>query len=440
MQQNNPTSLFQYHCRFSVYKVSYSEAGRLIVRHVIVLKDTENNLIIKFTDFADYVLYRVARDDYAFRNDIGSLYSICDFLNYVFFEHYERYKITSVFQLEKKMFQDYLDDYSTKTVGKSSPHFPTREAIASKRAAISLFGEMLCHYHKSEMKHLKRGQLIKTQHITDTRNKSKSYYNYLLKFRYYGNQVKELQQLDRDMPLNLADRIVKMAEIYDPELCFPIVLQLYGGLRDSEVCNVRRKESPLGPGIITTTYTMPSKTGGTELVPTSFQIDLRTEYNLRSDYRSVGDIKRHRWCNIYGPFVKTVYRYYKRHLGLIESKKCEETMPLFLNKNKSRENGTYMAMCSSDYRRRVISLFTNRVLPSLKNDTDPDLSNYYYRMQTHTWGLHAFRHWFTVYLIVCGVDDVVQLRDLRGDSEGSDAAETYIRRKGILLKTYNSSL
>ena len=60
-------------------------------------------------------------------------------------------------------------------------------------------------------------------------------------------------------------------------------------------------------------------------------------------------------------------------------------------------------------------------------------------MRNHSWGPHSFRHWFTVFLLYCGVDDVARLKDLRGD-RSDDAAESYLKRKGVLMSIYRKSI
>ena len=144
-------------------------------------------------------------------------------------------------------------------------------------------------------------------------------------------------------------------------------------------------------------------------------------------------------ASIYGPFVNIVYKYYLKHLDLIKDKNCEDTKPLILCKNKNRQTGLYYGQTKYNYCSRLKKLFFNYVLPSCENDQNPDLAIFYLNMQSHSWGPHAFRHWYTVYLIFCGVDDVAELMALRGDKNPNSAAE-YIKNKGVILQTYEKSL
>lgn len=423
-------------CRFAVYKITYSEDKRFVRRYFIVLKDDLTGLIIKVTDFADYVLYRAMEDMNVYRTNESALYAICQFLNYVFFEHYEKYQITSIYDLNRNMFQEFILDYCS--TRKPDGSYPGKESIINKRAAICIFGEMLCYYHKDKMKYLHRHEFVRTKLYHDG-EKTFEQNAYQIYVKYWSDNNGELQKLMRDMPIDLADRIIKMAEIHMPDLCFPIILQLYGGLRSGEICNIRGKDSILGPGIIIQSIPIIDKYGNRVLHPQSIQIDLRHEYTLRSDGARIGEIKKERMASIYGPFVNIVYKYYLKHLDLIKDKNCEDTKPLILCKNKNRQTGLYYGQTKYNYCSRLKKLFFNYVLPSCENDQNPDLAIFYLNMQSHSWGPHAFRHWYTVYLIFCGVDDVAELMALRGDKNPNSAAE-YIKNKGVILQTYEKSL
>ena len=423
-------------CKFDVKTAIRSEQGRSIEYQAIVLKDIGTDLIIKITDFADYVIYAAVKDMEFYRTDYKVLLAVCQFLNYVFFEEYERYKITSIWDIKKEMFQEFINAYSIRR--QENNKYPRKPTIEEKRAAICLFGETLCHYNKNKLKYLKEGDLVRENNYMDG-YKKKSYKDYQISIRYMDDRGEELDQLFRDMPIAIADRFLKMSEIYAPDLSFPIVLQLYGGLRSGEVCNVRRKESNMGPGIILSSLKLQDKNGNSYFEVKSFQIDLTKEYVMRSDGKPVGKIKRKRYVSIYGPFVNVVSRYYFKHLKLVDDKICDPIKPMFPCKNKNCKSGIYYAMNKRNYIERVKRLFFNKVLPSLQNDADPDLSRFYYQMRQHTWGPHSFRHWFTVFLLYCGVDDVVTLQDLRGDKV-PQSAETYLKRKGVLMRTYKKSL
>ena len=422
---------------FAVYNVAYSENNRYIKRPVIVIREKETGFIIKFTDYADYVLYRIYEDQNVYKANIKNVYAISQFLNYALVDNYSKYHNSSVNNLNIDMFKDFLNDYAQTIL--PSGRYPSQQSVSDKRIAVSIFGEMLCHYKGQKMKNLKKGDFIQTILYQDE-YRTVEKYRYKLKIRCYDDYTGELKQLYRDMPIELLDRFLQYAEMYEPELCFPICLQAYAGLREGEICNVRRKGSYYGPGIITTSKRTKDKYGNDIFIPTSFQIDLRHEYLMRKDYVYVGEIKSERIVSVWGPFVEKVNKYYLKHLRLIKEKSCDDDIqPMFLNKNKTRETGQYEAMTIDRYTSRIKRLFYEYILPSCENDANPDIALFFQQMKNHTWGLHAFRHWFTVFLLYCGVDDVARLKDLRGD-RSDDSAKDYLKRKGVLMNIYTKSL
>lgn len=159
---------------------------------------------------------------------------------------------------------------------------------------------------------------------------------------------------------------------------------------------------------------------------------------MRGDLKDVGRIKKERRQSLYGPFLEIVMKYYNEHLKLIKDMPCEGTMPMFLNRNKDRAAGVYRAMTTDSYRKRIQRLYRNHVLPACQDHEKPELADYFIQMQGRTWGAHAFRHWFTVALILNGVDDIVQIMDLRGDSNPS-SARTYLANKGVLMEKYRKA-
>ena len=291
-------------------------------------------------------------------------------------------------------------------------------------------------------KHIKFGSLIyHTEGFDQTTGSRRRYANYNLKVRLRKQETGELKQLMRDMPLEIAQRFLDMAQVYDPELVFPIVLMMYAGLRGGEVCNVFRGVKDGHKGILISVISYEGAEGEEKQDPEAMQICLLREYSLRSDNAFQGKIKCERIQGVYSTFLKTILHFYRYHLSLIKDKPCETIggiKPMFLNQ-RAEKNGVYMAMTISGLRDRITSLYKNYVLPSCEKDPDPKLSLYYLQMQGHTWGKHTFRHYYTVLLLYYGVDDPILLKTLRGDRR-IKSAERYLRDKGVLLNLYKVSL
>ena len=425
-------------CRFKVLKTKYVNSGEIIYLYTIVLKDVETDLVLAMTEYADYILYKVPRDISISASGENDVYAVCDFLNYMFFD--ERL-VRRIGEVTIKMAEAYLACYASG--GRSEDgRIPERAAIRARRRAISLFMESLAHYEY--MDHIFVGDLISRHEYTlQGTDEIQTGYSYKLHVRYRTRPTGEIQQLMRDMPLEIAQRFIDMAQVHDPELVFPIVLMLYVGLRGGDICNIYRGIKGKNRGLLTTTISYKGADGSNRYKVESMEICLLHEYALRSDGKRQGEIKCERIQPVFKPFLDTIMYFYNYHMKLIKDKPCEcigGIRPMFLSKNKDAKTGVYMAMTISGLRDRINNLYHKYVLPSCKDDANPNLARYYLQMeQGHTWGKHAFRHYYTVLLLYCGVDDANMLKVYRGD-KSIKSAQTYIRNKGVLLDLYKKTL
>ena len=399
---------------------------------VIPLVDTETGLWVKLTDYADLMLYKCDEDASAFKADKSSLHFVCAFLNYLF----DNELVSTPLEITKEMAQDYLDYYS-QTYDKRG-RYPAKATVKRVRDAITVFLEMLAFNRGEKMLHIRYGDLSSSHYVINSDHKSIPRPVYTLKIHPIHNGTGGLQQLERDMPLGIVSRLEEMARIHDPEIEFAIVLMAFMGLREGSVCNVRRKSSAYGPGIIDTVQKIECA-GGIERKCLGFMVDLKREYLMRSDKVDVGNIKREREQIAFASFKDHIYEAYERHLSLIASKPCEASMPMFLLKKKSK-NGKYMALTAKELRKRIMDIMYKYVLPSCKDDPDIDMQIFYHQMTVNkkTWGPHALRHWFTVMLVLYGCDQPT-IMTMRGDSSPLSAM-MYLERKAVFQKMYEKSL
>ncbi|SFH76113.1 hypothetical protein SAMN04487830_107102 [Pseudobutyrivibrio sp. OR37] len=417
--------------RYVIKECDYVIDGEVFKRPVIVLIHKETKIPVAVTEYADYLLYRknIEEDVIIWGHSKKGCYAVTNILNYVIIENFDKYHVDDPTQFTREMIQDYLFYFCQKKT--KAGFYPTEDSCNDERDSIGTFFYNMCMEREKnpelvQMCHLKSKDLLKVEKYTDGQ-KRRVEKRWLFQLRYMNNQT-GYQQLFRDMPEEVAPRIIAMAEIYDPELTFPLILGLFMGIREGEICNVRRRDSMYGPGILIDYDGRNCR---------SFKIDLRKEYQLRSDYKSVGHIKRHNERYAFHRYNNTIYKFYKRHLQLISDKPREEYGALFLNKNKCRKKQCYMAMTSDTYRERLEKLMRNHVIPSFKNEINPELRAFYNNVSTHTWGAHALRHWFTVELVLEGLDDV-EIMGLRGDKIVT-SAQTYLRNKGAIKRKYLES-
>lgn len=430
------TDLEKY--RFKVLKTKYVHLGEVIYIFTIVIKDILTDVVVEITEFADHILYRVPRDVSAYTSGENDVHGICDFLNFLFFD--ERL-VKRIGEVTVEMAGSYLNCYAGGGRSKNGD-IPERAQIRSRRCAISIFLETLAYYRY--MDHIFVGDLI-TRHdyIESSSQRKRTSFSYNLPVRYVTRPTGEIQQLNRDMPLEIAQRFIDMAQVHDPEIVFAIVLMLYVGLRGGDVCNVYRGIRGKHQGILTTSISYTGADGRKKYKVESMEICLLHEYSLRSDGVRQGEVKCERIQPVFTRFLETVVYFYTYHMNLIKDKPCETIdgiRPMFLSKNKDVDKGVYMAMTASGLRDRINNLYYKYVLPSCKDDPNPNLARYYLQMQQgHTWGKHAFRHYYTVLLLYFGVDDANLLKVYRGD-KSEKSAQTYIRNKGVLLNLYKDTL
>ncbi|MBP3898796.1 MAG: site-specific integrase, partial [Mogibacterium sp.] len=224
----------------------------------------------------------------------------------------------------------------------------------------------------------------------------------------------------RDVPNAAFDIMFSHIMRYHPELLGLVMLSAFAGLRPSEACNVRREDSPLGPGIIFT------KMGGKVV---DISIDLLEEFNLRSDVLPVGGIKKHRTQQINPIFTKIFLQSYELYTSWLNTQPCdEEYKPFSVN---TRGN----AMTYDLYYLRFTSMVKNELVPIFLKDDNPEVVLFGHLLTEHNLGPHCFRHWFTVQLVLSGITDPGTIQHWRGD-RNPESAILYLNNKGELEKMY----
>ena len=81
------------------------------------------------------------------------------------------------------------------------------------------------------------------------------------------------------------------------------------------------------------------------------------------------------------------------------------------------------------------TVIATEVVPALLASNDPELVIYGRLVLEHGISPHIFRHWYSVQLVLAGVDSVNELMFYRGD-RSPESAFTYLNNKGELLKKY----
>lgn len=407
--------------KFQPYPYSWIDEDGKIYKWLLISLTIENH-VIRLTNYHAYVGDKKKTKQRNKQNK-DEIRRICNFLNFVLFQEFWRYKVTRVSQIPFEAVQAYLRQYSI--TQNRFDGYPSAQSVEKERNAICMFMHNIsgCCSKKKEHYYARRIKSSKSKDKSIIEKKREHvYWEYEIQAEYMGD-VK--YNLVRDIPQDAIPVILNWVQLKAPELYFAAVLQLCAGLREGEVVNVRRATSCFLGGISF------SKENGSF---TEFNIDLTNEYQLRSDKINVGNIKKKRTQSVYPPFLKLVQHAYENHLKITQSKNIEIFAPMFTSKYMNQKTKMHMAITKEAYCNRIKAIMQNYVVPELLKSESHELKTFALSVNESSWGLHAFRHWYTVQLVLNG-EDVNSIAFLRGDSS-VQSAFWYVQNKGILLNRF----
>lgn len=385
---------------------------------------TLNSHVIQLTNYHIYIGDKKKTKKLTMQNR-DDVRRVCNFLNYVLFEHFWQYKSNNIASIPFKAVQAYLKKYAT--TKNRFDDYPSAQSVEKERSAVCHFMANLSTFRKDKRDHYYARQLKSKKSRGDNvlrvrKRNEHTYWDYEIQAEYIGGHE---YNLIRDIPQKAIPVILRWIQLKAPDIYFAAVLQLCAGLREGEVVNVRRADSKYYNGI---NYT---KENGKF---TSFEIDLTREYLLRSDGKDIGHIKRKRTQLVYPIFLPVVQQAYETHLRLIKRTEIEDESPMFVTNYINKATGKRMALTKHAYCNRVINIVEKYVIPELLTSDDTELKVFAMTMNEGNWGVHAFRHWYTVQLVLNN-EDANSIAFLRGDIS-TKSAFTYIQNKGELMKQY----
>ena len=389
-----------------------TDDGTLINRKFIALKSDDGTL--QFTDFHKYAFSpkQVSR---ALTDDGNNRFSfIVQLLNYAFFTC----DIESLTELTVDMVADFLMDYGMcELPGDDEFTSRSKQTVERCTAVVMDFLHNLIEAHGNELTFTK-DDLYTEVLVQDKRGRAIK--KKVPKFTVQYKQAPSTRHIFRDMP-DSAFRII-YGYIYEhhKELLMLVTLSAFAGLRPSECCNVRRMDSPLGPGLMLNSI---------DGEVTKVRIDLKHEYVLRSDLTPVGRIKKERTGEVPEIFLNAFIEAYNEYMSHIEGRKYETDYgPLSINKQGK-------AYTYASYRRQFQAMIQNEIIPIFLESNDPELVIYGRTLMENRISPHIFRHWFTVKLVQSGINEPATLMFYRGDTS-PESALTYLQNKGELEKEF----
>lgn len=395
--------------RFFVYK-HYLVIGdeQLICRKFICLKDDNNQ--IKFTNFHKYIFSK-KQNIRNISNDGNNRFDfIVKFLNYIYF-----YKnLNSITNIKIDDIKEYLNKYGTGQLP-GDIQARSKSTVEACINTILTFTENLIE-DKSLNMLMTKDELYFTQSFRNYQGKLCSKKIPVFTVKYKDKE----KNIFRDMPNAAFELLFSHIYTYHKDILMLVALSAFAGLRPSEACNVRREDSELGPGLIFTYI-------GNKI--SKIEIDLRTEKCLRSDLKSTGRIKKERLATVPIFFIDAFIEVYNEYMRYLKGKKYEKKYgPLSLNISGK-------AITYDSYYGKFRKIIKNEIIPLFLANDNPEVVNYGRLLCEFNISPHIFRHWYTVQLVLFGVDNVAELMTARGD-KNPESSLTYLKNKGALLKQY----
>ena len=402
--------------RFYVYKhVFIFSNNRKLTRYFITLRDNQKT-IIAFTDFHKYIrIGRYQKSVKATSSGEARFYAICKFLNYAFFD--SKYKPKCLNDITVDIIHDYLNDYGMARLKEDDKERKQSTVDMVVSTIIDFFETYLSDASRHKVKTaIKKEDLYKKETKYSKKNKK---FETITVPAFKVSVIEKDKAIFRDIFEGAYAVLMNTIIEEEPDILMLAALSSFGGLRPAEACNVFRNDSPLGEGIRFIEYN-----GKVD----DIIIDLSYERPLRSDGKSVGDIKKERFQKIYPAFIGAFMKCYETYMKHMEGRRYEaEYAPLTVNKHGK-------AITYNDYYskfRRIVNLARERMLKS----DDPKVVAYGKHLALNNLGPHIFRHWFSVKLTLFG-EDVQGLMYWRGDKSPLSAL-TYIGNKSELVKQLN---
>ena len=397
--------------RFRVYKhILVINNNEKISRQFIVLEREYG--ILQFTDFHRYIKSPANRIRKITDDGYTRTFFVVQFLNFAFLHR----GVGKLDDVTADIVKDFLINYGKCSLPDDDENTLRSESTV-RRCARTIFDfiDVFSHDSKGHCR-IKSDDLYRKVTKRNKRGAACIVKEPDFDIFYHDNS----RPIYRDIPNNAFFMLISHIVTHHKELLGVVMLSSFGGLRPSEACNVRRVDSPLGPGIIF---------GIVNGEVRKIEIDLRKEYTLRSDLKSVGNIKKERTqpihINFIGPFVKL----YNIYMAYLEGHKYEADYGPFSVNTRGK------ALTYERYRQMFHRIIKNEMIPLYLASEDPEIVLYGRILLENNLSPHVLRHWYTVQLVLSGVTNPGILMTLRGDGN-PESALTYIQNKGELEKKY----
>ena len=396
--------------KFVTYKHSLILGdNHIVTKQFIVIKNDDG--ILQFTDFHRYV--KSTSSIKSISDDGNKRFSyVVKFLNFIF----GALGLKSVDQLTLEMVKEFFTLYGLSQL----PGDNRKRKKTTVENCVNAVLDFLTLYlnERKEKAKLKTEELYSITNFTNKRGR-------LVKrkdpnFEIFVDDSSAEKAIFRDMPNSAFEMLFSHIAQFHKDLLMVVALGAFVGLRPSEACNVRREDSPLGPGIL-------FHQSNDQVF--KIEIDLRKEMPLRSDLKPTGRIKRERLQTVPYIFLDVFLDTYNDYMSYLEGKKYEiDYGPLNLNKQGK-------ALSYDVYYQRFRKIIREEMIPLFLKSDDAEVVFFGHLLQENNISPHIFRHWYTTQLVLSGVDEISELMSARGDNS-PESAWVYLQNKGEIAKQY----
>ncbi|WBL15219.1 site-specific integrase [Sutcliffiella sp. NC1] len=371
--------------RFKVKKYMMVDEEDLDREFIFIVLQNLQKKRFKISAFSNF-FYKKGMINNSFRTKENYAKIIVLFLNYIFFDKYDNYKLTNIEELQIKHGNEFLRDYSYGDIGQKNK---TRDTVEKAEAILNKFYRYIYEEIKG-LKYLNENEFYKSIRYGNGKHSRKKEGQIQTLFSVMYPNYQPPQKL-KHIPLDILIELIDVCGKYYPKLKLALCLQAFGGLRAGEVCNVSLDKILIG-------YV------GNEF--SYFNVDLRYKTRMRTDFKRTGDIKKPRVQPIHPAFLSYFKKVYDQHLELIKGEN-NHFGAIFLNRS-----GEAMTESSyNDYFKKIVMILIDRL-----SGTD----NFYLVGQANILlsgrvNKHILRHFFTQHISEY-VSNPNELAYWRGDS------------------------
>ena len=402
-------------CHFAemtIYRTN--KQGVQTAHNLLVLKDDDTGIVVGIPKYDVFCgRYSGVAPRYFKSQPRYFISFIANALNYIFKTNWWKYQINRLSDVTADMVFDALNAYA---------EGEQKNGTYRSQDSIDRYADVVSKFFANVAVTLPAAKLRPEELLEDVTVVSKKAKSARVvkspRFRAKSKKPEE-SHLMRDISDEAMNILIAQAELHDKMLVFPIIIGITAGLRWGEICNLRQEHSPVSvrPGF---QFSLWGET------ISAVKIDLRFEYQLRRDGKSVGGIKNERDVRLYPAFIERFMQGYNYHLRLLQTINYDpEFCPMLID---NRGN----AMREDTLRKRFERLVTDYYIPALFATNDPRLHAYAQDLANYHLAPHILRHYFTVQLVLEGLN-VSTIAEMRGDSD-TRSAEVYVRNKGAFIR------